>query len=93
MLLGDAQFVAQHRQLLTNDELREVSIAHRRAVALPPDTYQQQSSNRNDAMVQAYRSGAYTMAQIATHFKVHYITVSRAVRAFENLPLDDVCEC
>ena len=35
------------------------------------------------AMAQAYKSGAYTMAQIAGHFGVHYMTVSRAVRSAE----------
>ena len=32
---------------------------------------------------QAYLSGAYTMAEIGCHFGVHYITVNRAVRKFE----------
>jgi REP-associated tyrosine transposase len=31
-------------------------------------------------MVKAYESGAYTLAQIAGHFGVHYSTVSRAVK-------------
>ena len=34
-------------------------------------------------MAQAYLSGAYTMAEIGRHFGVHYMTVSRAVRKFE----------
>ena len=34
-------------------------------------------------MTQAYRSGAYTMAEIGEHFGVHYMTVSRAVRKYE----------
>ncbi|MCC7182006.1 MAG: helix-turn-helix domain-containing protein [Rhodocyclaceae bacterium] len=35
-------------------------------------------------MAQAYLSGQYSMAAIARHFGVHYSTVSRLVRAFEN---------
>jgi hypothetical protein len=31
-------------------------------------------------MAKAYESGAYTLAQIAGHFGVHYSTVSRAVK-------------
>jgi hypothetical protein len=31
-------------------------------------------------MVAAYQSAAYTMAEIARFFDVHYMTVSRAVR-------------
>lgn len=30
-------------------------------------------------MMAAYRSGGYTLSQIARHFDVHYSTVSRAV--------------
>ncbi|MBX9869482.1 MAG: hypothetical protein K2X63_06765 [Burkholderiaceae bacterium] len=47
------------------------------------DEYATQSAHRNAAMVQAYRSGAYTIAEIAAYFSVHYMTVSRAVRAAE----------
>jgi hypothetical protein len=36
------------------------------------------------AMTQAYQPCAYTMAQIAEYFGVHYMTVSRAVRALED---------
>jgi len=51
------------------------------ALSLPQ--YEQQHPSRNAAMRAAYASGAYTMAQIAEHFGVHYMTVSRAVRASE----------
>nr|WP_315483375.1 hypothetical protein [uncultured Undibacterium sp.] len=34
-------------------------------------------------MVAAYQLGAYTMAEIARYIDVHYMTVSRAVRAAE----------
>jgi len=34
-------------------------------------------------MARAYFSGAYTMAEISVHFGVHYITVSRAIKRFE----------
>ena len=35
------------------------------------------------AMVNAYNTGNYTLAQIAEHFNVHYSTVSRAVKKAE----------
>ena len=34
-------------------------------------------------MALAYLSGEYTMKAISTEFKVHYVTVSRAVRKME----------
>ncbi len=34
-------------------------------------------------MARAYGSGAYTMKEIGDFFGVHYMTVSRAVRRFQ----------
>lgn len=45
--------------------------------------YARRWPDRREAMARAYRSGAYTMREIADHFGVHYMTVSRAVRRFE----------
>ena len=83
LILGDDAFVAQHHQDKTREELRELSKAHRRSLALPLAEYEQRHSDRNEAMARAYKSGAHTMAQIADYFGVHYMTVSRAARAFE----------
>lgn len=83
LLLGDHNFIAQHQSEIKYDELREMLIAHRRVLALTLGDYQKKYRNRNEAMARAYKSGAYTMAQIADHFGVHYMTVSRALRAFE----------
>ena len=83
LILGGDAFVAQHQQNRTDDELRELSRAHRRSLAFPLTDYEKRYANRNEAMAQAYKSGAYTMAQIAEHFGVHYMTVSRAVRSAE----------
>lgn len=83
LILGDDDFVAQHHGSKVQQELRELSTAHKRSLALPLADYERHYADRDGAMSQAYRSGAYTMAQIAEHFGVHYMTVSRAVRAFE----------
>jgi putative transposase len=47
------------------------------------DEYAMRHPERDVAMAEAYRAGAYTMAEIARHFAVHYMTVSRAVRKYE----------
>ncbi|MCP4406989.1 MAG: transposase [Gammaproteobacteria bacterium] len=83
LLLGDDSFVAQHRQQNQNENLRELSKAHRRSLVLSLDGYRNRSRNRDEAMAKAYLSGAYTMAEIGCHFGVHYMTVSRAVKKFE----------
>ena len=83
LLLGDDKFIEAHQAPLKQEALREVSIAQRRSQALPLQTYQDRHADRNTAMAEAYHSGAYTMAEIAVFFKVHYMTVSRAVRGAE----------
>ncbi|MGF1643617.1 MAG: transposase [Thiotrichales bacterium] len=40
--------------------------------------------DRNEAIARAYLSGDFTLQAVGTHFGVHYTTVSRIVRAFEN---------
>jgi putative transposase len=82
-LLGDDAFVVLHQQSRGRDTLREVSKAQRRSVALNLPVYQGRYPDRAEAMARAYFSGAYTMAEIGAHFGVHYMTVSRAVKAFE----------
>ena len=85
MFLGDEKFILKYRKSLDKTEkLREVSKAHKRAVALSLDEYQEANPQRNEAMALAYLSGAYTMLEIGQHFKVHFVTVSRAVKAYEN---------
>ncbi len=83
LLLGDAAFVEQYQHEKHPEELREVSKAQRRSMALSLNEYQHGARSRQEAMTQAYLSGAYTMAEIGDHFGVHYMTVSRAVRELE----------
>ena len=40
----------------------------------------QHPNNRNAAIQAAFATGAYTMAQLAQHFQVHYTSVSRIVK-------------
>ena len=85
MFLGNDEFIIERRQTTEKPvNLREVSKAHKRSVALTLSDYQQRYSPKNKAMARAYLSGAYTMAEIGQHFKVHYMTVSRAVRKYED---------
>lgn len=83
LLLGDDAFAERHRQTKDSEALREVSKAHRRSVALTLNEYRERHPNKDEAMAQAYLSGAYTMEEIGRYFGVHYMTVSRAVRKFE----------
>ena len=46
--------------------------------------YEAQFEQRASGMVAAYRSGDYTMKEIADWFGVHYSTVSRALKKAED---------
>lgn len=83
LLLGDEAFSESHRQTKDSEALREVSKAHRRSVAMTLEECRNRYQNKDEAMARAYRSGAYTMAEIGQFFGMHYMTVSRAVRKFE----------
>ncbi|MCP4410822.1 MAG: addiction module toxin RelE, partial [Gammaproteobacteria bacterium] len=64
LLLGDESFVAQHKKAQKPKSLRDVSKAQRRAFTLTLDEYRQRYEIRDEAMANAYYSGAYTMKEI-----------------------------
>ena len=74
----------EYRGAAKSEELREISKAHRRSLVPALSEFKQKYVDRNEAMSRAYFTGAYTMAQIGEHFSVHYMTVSRAVRKYED---------
>jgi hypothetical protein len=81
LFLGSDSFVCLHRQEVDDSEkLSAVSTAQKRSIALPISAYQNNYSSRDEARARAYLSGAYTMSEIARHFDVHYVTVSRVLK-------------
>ncbi|SMC23707.1 REP element-mobilizing transposase RayT [Andreprevotia lacus DSM 23236] len=82
IFLGSPEFAARMAALIDSEPLKEVPRAQRRPLAQPLDHYSRHE-NRKQGMVAAYRTGDYTMQEIAIHFGVHYATVSRAIKAAE----------
>ncbi len=83
--LGSERFIEQMRPLGSSvGDLGEIPSAQRRPSAKPLEEFQRQYPDRIEAMAQAYRSGGYTLKAIADYFGVHYSTVSRAVKGYEN---------
>ena len=82
--LGSEAFVRK-RQVLVDKKpaVTEVPRAQRRAMTRPLSDFADNHA-RNEAIALAYLSGRHTMAAIAEHFGVHYTTVSRLVKAYEN---------
>ena len=77
--LGSEAFVdrMQAHLLKPNEQLSEIPMTQRRPVARPIDFYFR--SDRDDAIIEAYRSGEYTMKAIADHVGLHYSRVSRII--------------
>lgn len=84
-ILGDDQFVAQHRESAITPLSDEIAREQRRAVAMALEDYAATFAPREVAMAEAYRSTAFSMSQIAAHFQVSVKTVSRAVAAVEHM--------
>jgi REP-associated tyrosine transposase len=82
MYLGDEKFVArmQKRIKVQGDEL-SIPRAHRRAAPPPLAAIAAKYRKRNDAIVAAYATGAYSYREIAGHFDLHLATVGRVIRS------------
>ena len=82
--LGSEAFVRKMQVLVDKKPaVTEVPRAQRRAITRPLSDFADNHA-RNEAIALAYLSGRHTMAAIAEHFGVHYTTVSRLVKAYEN---------
>jgi putative transposase len=81
--LGSEVFIRKMQsEIDKKPSLTEIPRAQRRALAKELAEYAS-AHDRDDAMALAYLSGHHTMAAIAEHFDVHYTTVSRLVKKYE----------
>jgi putative transposase len=88
VFLGSEGFVAAMREQARTaaagrGSLAEIPRAQWQAPPPPLDSFAAAAASRDEAMARAYLGGGYSQARIARHFAVHYSTVSRAVRRFE----------
>ena len=61
---------------------REIPNIQRRPRPMALEAFERQHpNNRNAAIQAAFATGAYTMAQLAQHFQLHYTSVSRIVKS------------
>lgn len=84
--LGSEKFIEQMQSSLVLDQaMDEIPRIQRRPLAKPLMQYLTEYADvPRTGMAQAYLSGDYAMKAIAEAFGVHYATVSRAVKAYEN---------
>lgn len=78
--LGSEDFVRRMQRQIDATAVAETEIPRPQRRAPPSLETLSRQLPRDEAMIAAYASGAYTLAAIARHFGVHYSTVSRVVR-------------
>ena len=82
--LGSERFVeSMNAKIDTDRSLQEIPQRQRRPVAKPLEYFSANCVDRDQAIAAAYRTGAYSMQDIADHFGIGRMTVSRAVKRFE----------
>lgn len=86
VFLGDETFVERMQAQRPDTDLREVPRLQRRGRARELSDYAQAARGDREAMAAAYRTGDYTLKEIADYFGVHYSTVSRAVTKLAENP-------
>ena len=79
--LGSDAFIEQAQSGIDGDkDLSEIPASQRRPEPKSLEDYQSQEIDRNVAIYNAYRSGGYTMKEIAAHFGLHYSTISGIIK-------------
>ena len=79
--LGSESFVQEMHTLIDeNKDLSEVPSSQRRRLPKTLDEYNEKANSRNEAIKLAYKSGGYSLKQIADYFDLHYTSISRIVR-------------
>ncbi len=79
IFLGSDTFVEQAQAKVAGD-LSEIPKIQRRGKPKTLGEYAASAVGRDEAMVSAYKSGGYTLKEIADHYGLHYSTVSRIVK-------------
>ena len=83
--LGDEHFLKEMQKTMDQQaDLSEIPRAQRRPPAKSLRYYEENYQDRKRGIVEAYRTGDYTMKDIADYFNVHYSTVSRAIKKTES---------
>ncbi len=84
--LGSDDFVENIQSKLDpKQSLKDIPRKQKLAPAKPVSYYQKKYSNRKEAMAMSYLSGHYTLSEVGTWFGCSYATVSRAVKAIEEM--------
>ena len=80
--LGDENFVEEMQRKITPDiNLCEIPSSQRRAIAKSLKHYDETNKDRDEAIIESYNSGVYSMKVIGDYYGLHYSRVSRIIKA------------
>ena len=68
------------RKISGDTNLDEVPRPQKRQNPKPLQTYKNMTDCRDEAIIAAYRSGGYSIKEIAAHFDLHYSSVSKIIK-------------
>ena len=83
--LGDKEFidkVQRHAQIQSDD--LQIPKVQRRSIAKSLSEYERIYKTRDEAIINAYASGAYSYQEIGNYFRLHFTRVGRIVRQQRN---------
>ena len=80
ILLGSDKFVKKWKKQLASGKVMAKAIQRKAKKIKPLSNFSKRFKDSKTAMVKAYETGNYTLAQVGSHFGVHYSTVSRTVK-------------
>ena len=84
LLLGDDAFIERFQMASPEQEMGGISRVQRGTMALSLQAYENRYADRDTAIAFAYATNAYSMSEIARHFKVSRTTASRAVKIWRS---------
>jgi len=82
--LGSENFISSMQEEVEGKDLSEIPREQVRSPKKTLDHYQKTYPDRSEAIARAYLSGNFNLKQVASHFRVHYSTVSRIVKKYES---------
>lgn len=77
IFLGDDEFIEQITEYGHNNDSKSEDVPDM-------DVFIERSDSRDEAITRAYHSGKYSMKEIGEYFSLHYSTVSRIIKNYEN---------
>ncbi|SDY52470.1 hypothetical protein [Nitrosomonas sp. Nm33] len=85
--LGNNTFIGEVQKHISLNQGDSIHITKRskKTPKKPMDKIVAGITDRGEAMNAIYKTGHYTMFEIATYFNVHYSTVSRLIRSFHKM--------